>query len=240
MFEPFRTNPTPNECAAVFHKAESLRREQRRQGRANDIHVWIVSPGEARASLAQMWARLDMEWGEGFFEVPPLWNGHVVIPRFLPRVPETLILRLLGNGKTQREAFEELVAVEASTIREPLVEIFLRWRLIEVGITVDKRDERGKEFIMNSQVLLDNDRARWRAEGHQEGRQEGRQEGHEAGHLLALKQSAMAFYRSRFEGHVSSAAIERIGELGLSDLQALIPKLAKLTQVEIHASLGVA
>jgi hypothetical protein len=50
-------------------------------------------------------------WPAGFWEGPPAAPLHVVVLRSLPRVRETLLLRLMGRGATLQEAVRDLRAL---------------------------------------------------------------------------------------------------------------------------------
>ena len=239
IFEAFRNTISVVECASVLRKAESLRHERRRNAMDPTLHTWILSPGEPRKALAQICAKPDNAWGPGFFALPEMHDGHIVVASQLTQTPETLILRLLGNHSTQRAAFEELRDLQDVGIRNPLWEIFLRWRIIEEEVPEEARDDAGKDFIMNTQIIYDAAKAKWIAEGRQEGHLSGLSEGIDKGQLIAARKNALAIYKARFGKEVSTDIGKRIFDLGLGELEVLIPRIATLSQDEVHAELGL-
>ncbi|MGD1714881.1 hypothetical protein [Dapis sp. BLCC M172] len=89
----------------------------------------------------------------------------------LPVIPETLWLRILGKGKTQKSAILELVDLSPENpLRNLALEQVSIWKTnleIKQDLTSEER-----ELIMNlSPAYL-----KWREDVRQEGRQEGRQE----------------------------------------------------------------
>ncbi len=90
----------------------------------------------------------------------------------LPVIPETLWLRILGKGKTQKSAILELVDLSPENpLRNLALEQVSIWKTnleIKQDLTSEER-----ELIMNlSPAYL-----KWREDVRQEGRQEGQQEG---------------------------------------------------------------
>ncbi|MEH2041232.1 hypothetical protein [Nostoc sp.] len=86
----------------------------------------------------------------------------------LPRTPDTLWFRLLGRGKVQREAVEELVALPPSDlVRRNVLEIIYRWRISVMTQTELTRDD--QELIMNLTQAYEEARAQAVQEGVQQG-----------------------------------------------------------------------
>ncbi|MGH8001654.1 MAG: hypothetical protein ACREPR_20075, partial [Brasilonema sp.] len=96
----------------------------------------------------------------------------VVAVNQLPLTQETLLLRILGKGETQRQAVSELLALPRNNpLRQNVQQLLTSWRI--TVINQGNLTEDDQELIMNlSQAYLE-----WREATLQEGQQEGRQEG---------------------------------------------------------------
>jgi Domain of unknown function (DUF4351) len=59
-----------------------------------------------------MGAKLELDdWGEGVYVMPSSLKTGLVVIHQLPQTPETLWFRLLGKGKVQEQAIEEVAAL---------------------------------------------------------------------------------------------------------------------------------
>ena len=87
----------------------------------------------------------------------------------LPPTPETLLLRLLGSGTTQKQAIEEIRTFpEDNALRNHVEGLLLRWRICITAQENLTQDD--KEILMNlSNIYQD-----WRDKTLQEGRLEER------------------------------------------------------------------
>ncbi len=59
--------------------------------------------------------RRMQKWPAGFYEGPALYNQRLVVLSELPRRRDTLLLRLMGAGKTLEKAIEELKLLPAES-----------------------------------------------------------------------------------------------------------------------------
>lgn len=80
--------------------------------------LWILSPTASEEFLAGFGAESDEDkWARGVHFFDKSWRGAVVAIHQLPVTPETLWLRLLGKGRVQQRAIEE---VQTLDINNPL------------------------------------------------------------------------------------------------------------------------
>lgn len=101
----------------------------------------------------------------------------------LPRTRQTLSLRLLGAGKTQRLAIRELVALPTSDQeRLLLLEPLMRLRF-EIPPDPGVRTPQQEEFLVNSQELLQAFEEDLLRKGHEKGHEKGLEKGREEGRL---------------------------------------------------------
>ena len=73
--------------------------------------LWIISNGSPDSLIEAMRLRPMDGWPKGCFAGRPFDLFHLVVLRKLPGTPETLLLRLLGRGKTFDEATDDVVRV---------------------------------------------------------------------------------------------------------------------------------
>ncbi len=186
LLEPFRNSPSRTEVRSCLLKLFLLHGEFQRQSRrdrasgaASDTlkegdlpRLWILVPSASTALLDGFGAkRNELDWPEGVYLLPQSLRTALVALNQLPRTSETLWLRILGKGATQRQAIDELLALpKEHPLRNNVLELLANWRIfLEERQTLDE-DER--ELIMNLLPAY----LRWREDTLQEGRQEGRQE----------------------------------------------------------------
>ncbi|MFM7368594.1 MAG: hypothetical protein ACKO2Z_12550, partial [Sphaerospermopsis kisseleviana] len=71
--------------------------------------LWIFSPTASTELLASFNTTVDEQnWGKGIYFLGEGLKTVIVAIHQLPSTPETLFLRILGKGKVQRQAVEEL------------------------------------------------------------------------------------------------------------------------------------
>ena len=120
IFEPFRNPVSKSEIRSCMGKLFDVHADLERQAKRNDTRIdetelpqlWIFTPTASVEILESCNGTLDeTNWGKGIYFVPKLFKTVVVAIHQLPSTPETLFLRVLGRGKVQRQAVEELEAL---------------------------------------------------------------------------------------------------------------------------------
>ena len=117
MFEPFSKTPPLVEVRACVRKQYTLDHMRTRKATHDGQRpgpfprLWVITPGEPRTVLDQYWMRPMAGWPPGFWEGPPAAPLSVVVLRLLPRIRETLLLRLMGRGVTLQYAVDDLHAL---------------------------------------------------------------------------------------------------------------------------------
>ena len=117
--------------------------------------LWIISAGRPETVLARYeMRRMDVAdgdggmdrdgdgWLSGFWQAADGHALHVMVLRDLPETLDTLLLRLLGTGKTHRRAIAELVALpEDSWQFELAMPLLLAFRFhVPPGLYDDSED----------------------------------------------------------------------------------------------------
>ncbi|AFY33495.1 DUF4351 domain-containing protein [Calothrix sp. PCC 7507] len=222
LFEPFRNSPSEGEIRSCLLKLYTVhgdllrqaKREKRSLSEGELPCLWILTPSCSPRMLNGFGAKIQESenWVEGVYFLPEFFKGAIIAINQLPVLEDTLWLRVLGKGRTQKQAVEELVQLsEGSSRWDQLLEILASWRKnIEVKDNVSDEE---RELIMNLSPAYLKQREEWRREGLQEGRQEGLQEGE--------KKVLLRLLRRRF-GDIAPDLEQRIISLSIPQLESLV------------------
>jgi Domain of unknown function (DUF4351) len=124
---------------------ESKKQKESEPADDNLPKLWILTPTLSDRILEGMGAKsiLD-EWGEGVYLMPSSLKTGIVVIHQLPQTPETLWFRLLGKGKVQERAIEEVAALPMNhPYRENVLDLLGNLRVTlaaKANIEPDERD----------------------------------------------------------------------------------------------------
>jgi hypothetical protein len=236
LFEPFRNPPSVVEIRSCISKLYAVHNELLRNGKRKNQTVteaelpslWILTPTFSARMIEGFGSHNDeSNWGKGVYFLAEFLKIAVVVLHQLPVNEDTLWLRVLGKGGTQKRAIEELIRLpEGNPFRENLLEILSDWRKnLELRDNLSTEEQ---EVIMNLSPVYLQQREEWKLEGRQEGRQEG---------TLEERYSMIAsFLEVRFGTLDSelSGLVEQIGQLSLSERTQLLLSLANLSREELR------
>jgi hypothetical protein len=173
---------------------------------------WILSSGRPSAALAGL-GFCGSRWGSGIYDGPPLWRTRIVAINELPRTRDTLLVRLMGAGRTLKRAIADVQTLPLDAPERRLALPILIHLHVETRGNPVKQTKLDREFLMTTQQIGDYvDQLR------QEGRKEGRDEG--------FAQAVLAAYGVRF-GAPPRALVAAVKQAG--DLAALQRWLAIVT-----------
>ncbi|HEY9849232.1 MAG TPA: hypothetical protein V6D28_07220 [Leptolyngbyaceae cyanobacterium] len=117
VFEPFRNAASLTDIYGCLSKlltliAELQRKANRKKERLTEEsfpRLWILSPTASESIINGFGAKIDSEtWGQGIYFLADYLRTAIVVIHHLPKTETTLWLRLLGRGKVQEEAIDEL------------------------------------------------------------------------------------------------------------------------------------
>ncbi len=131
LLEPFRNQLKPAEVRSCLLKLYQVHGDyQRKARRGNDTiaeealpQLWILASSASDALLSQFGATQNDEWGSGVYFLAIGLKTAIVAINQLPLTEETIWLRLLGKGQTQKQAVTEVIAFDT---RDPRRSIILR------------------------------------------------------------------------------------------------------------------
>lgn len=219
LIEPFRNPPTAAQIRNCLLKlllveADFGRRARRTDELLPDVELpclWILTPTAAKTQLDGFGATLD---GDGQFPsvyfLPPHLRTAIVMLNQLPSTPETLWLRLLGKGATQRQAVEEVLALPKDDPKRAIaLRLLVGWKItIEASGEVDEDDQEVVMILAEVyQELLEQER-----EAERRGVERGMEQGERSIVLRLL---------NRRVGDLPQSIRAKIDILSLTQLEAL-------------------
>jgi hypothetical protein len=223
LIEPFRNPVTVDEINRCLKKLLSIQEEAIRQAkRIGQLRtqvqlpeLWILTPSLSEKTLASFGATADSVWESGLYRLPSAFVTMIVVIHQLPKIADTLWLRMLGRGRVQKDAIAEVLALPLqSQRRTELLRLLVGLKLtIETTPEIVDADQ---ELIMAlSQAYLEWEQAT-EQRGIQKGSQEGKQEGVQEG-----ERSLIFRQLTRRLGAIPVEAESQIQTLSLEQLEAL-------------------
>ncbi|MFM7440983.1 MAG: DUF4351 domain-containing protein, partial [Snowella sp.] len=194
--------------------------------------LWILSPTVSANTLEEFNAMDKGDWGEGVYFPPRgLFTGIVEIHQ-LPVNRETLWLRILGRGKVQARAIQELKDLPDDFAPKNSI-LELVYGLLATLETKQKKSQKieaqDKELIMSLRTVFREQLAQQKQEGIQEGIQQGIQQGMQQGMqqglqkemnlVIRLLTSKIGDLAPDLERQVKNLPLEKLEDLGLALLQ---------------------
>lgn len=170
LIEPFRNPPTSAQIRNCLLKLLLVEADLERKARRQDTSIseitlpklWILTPTASRNGVEGFGASPDEDWGiPSIYFMPSHLRTAIVVLNHLPITPETLWLRLLGRGATQRQAVEEVLALPKDDPKRAIaLRLLVGWKItIEVSGEIDEED---REVVMTLaevyQELLERER----------------------------------------------------------------------------------
>ncbi len=151
LIEPFRNAVTKSEVRScmgkLFDTCARIEREAKRNGTRLDEDslpkLWILSPTASEDFLEGFNAEPDVEnWLPGIYFLGNSLRTAVVVIHQLPVIPETLWLRLLGKGRVQQRAIEEVKALDVNNpLRSKAIDLLANLKTtLELNQNLDTED----------------------------------------------------------------------------------------------------
>lgn len=234
--EPFRNPPSEIEIRGCLlklyavhgHLLRKAKRDDRSVAEAEFPLLWILMPTFSERMLTGVGAVAadEAEWDRGVYFLPSTLKAAIVVLHQLPVREDTLWLRVLGKGGTQKRAVEELVELpENNPFRENLLEILANWRKnLEMSENVTEEEQ---EVIMNLSPAYLQQREEWKQEGKQEGTIEGQRS-----MIAGLLEGRFGTLDAELSG-----LVDEIARLPLPESSRLLLSLTDLSREELLALL---
>jgi len=237
VIEVFRNAPTAVEVRNCQLKLYAKHGEMLRTARKEKTtltepdlpFLWILSPTCSANFLDSFGAKSKNEsnFPEGVYFLPDSQKTAIVAINQLPENLDTLYVRVLGRGGTQKRAIEELVALpNRDVLLNNLLEILASWRTnLQLKNNLSNEEQ---EEIMNLSPAYEKQREEWKLEGKEEG------------NLLGQRLLVTSLIQGRF-GTLDEelyAIIKTIMELPIGDRTQLLLNLSNLSREELLSRLG--
>ncbi|MBD6614608.1 hypothetical protein FNW02_01665 [Komarekiella sp. 'clone 1'] len=188
LIEPFRNAATIAEIRSCINKLFDIFAEIKRQAKGDKNRIieselprlWILSPTASESILNCFRTSINEEnWEVGVNFLGDYLRTAIVAIHQLPCTKETLWLRILGKGRVQQQAIDELEALpQDNPLRSKAIDLLLSLKTtLEVNQNVDEED---RNLIMRLSPIYEQKLAEAKQQGLQEGIQEGLQEGIQA------------------------------------------------------------
>ncbi|QGZ89913.1 hypothetical protein [Microcystis aeruginosa] len=227
LFEPFRNPPTEVEICGCLSKlyavhGDVLRKAKRSNKTLTETQLpflWILTPTFSARMIEDFGTNSDeSNWLTGVYFLAKSLKAGIIVIHQLPVNEDTLWLRVLGKGGTQKRAVEELVELpERNPFRENLLEILANWRKnLELRDNLSTEEQ---EDIMNLSPAYLKQREEWKQEGTLEGQ-------------LSLIASLLEGWFGTLDSELSSL-VEKIAQLPISERTGLLLSLANLSREEL-------
>ena len=108
--------------------------------------LWIVAPSASETLLTSFAFKSSEDWLSGIYFLGEALKSAIVAINQLPCTEETLWVRLLGKGATQRQAIAEILAFPLDAPRRSrTLKLLSSWK---ITIEVNAIDEEERELMM--------------------------------------------------------------------------------------------
>ncbi len=240
VFEPFRNSvkiPQIRACMSkLFDLHQALGKEAKKEkqpelGEDSLPMLWILTPTLSAPILEGFGAKLDLEsWGEGVYLMPAHFKTGMIVIHQLPRTPATLWLRILGKGRVQEQAIQEVAALPTQhPQRDNVLDLLGNLKVIlEARVTIEPEEQ---DLIMQLSPLYLEQIQAAELVGEQRGEQRGEMK---EGQTLILRQlnRRVGSVPIELEIRVKALPLAKLEELGealldftiLADLEAWLDR----------------
>ncbi|KPQ37816.1 MAG: hypothetical protein HLUCCO16_15590 [Phormidium sp. OSCR] len=232
IFEPYRNPVTASEIRDCVLKllviAAELEREARRQQTqlpdSRQPHLWILTPTASDNLLDGFGATLEREtWGDGIYHLAPRWRTAIIVIHQLPRHLDTLWLRVLGRGRVQQQAIDELGQLSPDNpFRRNALMLLNRLKAdLETNNSPNPED---RELIMRLSPLFDQQLEAAQLSGRQQGLEQGREQ--------ERREAIASLLETRF-GPLDNELSQLLDILIQRPSSEIMPRLLQLSREEL-------
>ncbi len=235
IIEPYRNAPGNEDILIcimrlVIQRGERQRKANREKQTLNEDDyemLWVVGPTISQAVLAAFGAQSADGWGAGVYFLASGFRTFLVAVHQLTPTRDTLWLRILGRGKIQTQAIDEVLALPIDDpMRNLALKLINQWR-IRVEQSQDLSPDEQEQLMNFSPAYI-----AWEEQTLQKGRQEGRQEGElrgrQEGELRGQREMLLQFMTLKF-GDLNPQVVSQIQAIDNT------VKLQQLADAIIHS-----
>ena len=214
LLEPFRNQPTVADIRSCLQKLfqvhgdfqRKAKREKKSLPETDLPFLWILASSASENLLSGFGALSAKDWEPGIYFLEQSFRTAIIAINQIPIAEETLLLRILGKGQTQKQAVDEVIAIDA---REPrraaILRLLASWK---ISIEITGQAEAEQELMMVlTQAYLE-----WEQQTEQRGEQTG-----------ALREAQALILRqlTRRIGELAPEMRSQVQALSLAQLESL-------------------
>ncbi len=137
LIEPFRnpidTTNVRNCLLKLFLVQADQARRVRRTGAIPTplpAYLWILTPTLSASVINSFAAQADLGWETGIYRLADGLQTSIIAIHQLPQTEETLWFRLLGRGRVQQQAIEEVLALSNNDPRRGnILQLLVNWKI---------------------------------------------------------------------------------------------------------------
>ncbi|TAE57427.1 MAG: hypothetical protein EAZ87_16220 [Nostocales cyanobacterium] len=240
VFEPFRNPVDRSEIRSCMGKLFDIHANLERQAKRNNTRInenqlpflWILTPTASEEIFKGVDLSLEYQtWGKGVYLLDEVSRTGIIVIHQLPSTPETLFLRVLGRGKVQRKAVEEL---EALANNNPQLENVIQL-VHDLIAMLSARQQKEKDIDQDDQELIMKLSEMYQElleQIKEEKRQEGIHQGREEGEKRERRAMAESILQVRF-GKVDDDLEQVIDKIITLNREEFTPLLLQLSREEL-------
>jgi hypothetical protein len=175
--------------------------------------LWIITPTMSKKKLKAINVITEeSEWGAGIYLLSEMQRTGIIVVHHLPKTPDTVWFRILGRGKVQQEAIDEIEALPANSLyRDETLKLF-----VKLKVTLESRNDREQNETELMMRLADSPLFT---------------EYMERATADAVTTAVATAVQSVHQDVVESLLLKRFGSLD-DDLIQVVPNIIKLSPVE--------
>ncbi len=178
------------------------------------VNLWILTPTLSNKILNSFSAKRKEDWEEGIYFLPSALSTGIIVVHQLPVNSKTLWLRMLGKGKVQEKAIEELNALpKDNQYRDSVLELVSNLFTM-LQLNQEKREELTKEdqeLIMKLSPIYTARLNEVKQEGIRQGVEQGIQQ-----NVIRLLKRKLGELSPNLETRVMSLQINVLEDLSLA------------------------
>ena len=207
LFEVYRNSVITQQIIECIGKladvTTSIARDNKKKNQKEEqVRLWIITPTLSQKILNGFEAQRQDNWEQGIYFLPDSLSTGVIVVHQLPVNEQTLWLRILGKGKVQEKAIEELNALSKDNpYRDSVLELVSNLFTM-LQLNQEKRQQLTKEdteLIMKLSPIytarLEEREKIGLEKGLQQGMEQGIQRGVEQGIQRGIQQEASLIIR---------------------------------------------
>jgi hypothetical protein len=232
--EIFRNQPDVFQVLMCMKKLYMYFAELNREANRKDVsfnvagkgNLLIITTTASKTLLDGFGATINSDINcNGIYSLHETLFVSIIAVNQLPVINETLWLRVLGKGKVQRNAVDELLVLpDTNAYKQNTLRMLANLRIVIIEQT-NLSDENQEDVMQLSTAYLE-----WEQKTLNQGREEGREAGREEGELKGEQKLVIKLLNRRI-GELEPPAVEQIRKLPVEQLEELAEALLNFSTV---------